>query len=234
MYLSTFASPTFAPLAAARAGFGPSPLPKGQLIDANYDDITVVPALPAANTLSIYDGLNYTGFATNQVGLDGTASLTGVAAHSEPNNIVSGFQQTSLTGQNAGFSVASDSKYFDLLSFYYGCSVNTVEGAEGLPQQCTFNVCSLRLLTVLVTDIVPYRSTDTKTSRMPIPSPNSSSLSLLSLHNCWHSPSLRNSRALFEEFKERRLCSLKVRRARSSILLCWMIWCTSFTGRGWH
>lgn len=142
MHFSTLALPTFALLAAARGGFRPSPSPKGQLIDANYDDITVVPAVPAANTLTTYKGLNYTGFATNQVGVAGTASLTGVAAHSKPNNIVSGFQQTSLTGQNAGFSIASGSKYFDLLSFYYGCSVNTVEGAEGLPQQCTFNVCT--------------------------------------------------------------------------------------------
>ncbi|KAK4503919.1 hypothetical protein PRZ48_004834 [Zasmidium cellare] len=122
------------------------PQPRAEFIDANYDDITVVPAVPAANTLTTYRGLNYTGFATNQAGVGGALQITGVAPHTKPNNIVSGIQQTSTTGQNAGFSIATGSKYFDLKSFYYGCSVNTLEGAEGLAQQCTINVRGYRQL----------------------------------------------------------------------------------------
>lgn len=110
-------------------------------LPTQYDDITVVPAVPAANTLGTYKGLNYTGFAVNQVGVGGAAQLTGVAPHTKPNNIVSGVQQTSTTGQNAGFSIdKTKSKFFDLKSLYYGCSINTSEGAEGAAQQCTINV----------------------------------------------------------------------------------------------
>ncbi|CAK4016208.1 Hypothetical predicted protein [Lecanosticta acicola] len=142
MLSSIIALPVFAILASTAPS--KSSQPKGQYIDANYDDITVVPAVPAANTLTTYRGLNYTGWAVNQVGVGGQAELTGIAPESKPNNIVSGFGQTSLTGANAGWSVASSASTFDQLAFYYGCSVNTVEGAEGLPQQCIFDVKGYR------------------------------------------------------------------------------------------
>lgn len=77
-----------------------------------------------------------------QPGLDGQASL--IQAHSPPNGIITGFEQTTLTGANAGWSVASPSSTFDQLGFYYGCALNTVEGAEGVAQQCTFDVKGYR------------------------------------------------------------------------------------------
>ncbi|CAK4033708.1 Hypothetical predicted protein [Lecanosticta acicola] len=129
---------TFATLAAA------SSYPRGQYIDANYDDIAAVPAVPAATPLGVYKGLNYTGFAVDEGGVDGAGVVAGVAAHSPPNQIVTGFEQTSLTGANAGWQVENKAGSFDLYSFYYGCAVNSVEGAEGVPQQCTFNVRGYR------------------------------------------------------------------------------------------
>ncbi|USW58600.1 hypothetical protein Slin15195_G119190 [Septoria linicola] len=137
MHISTLL-PAFAALALANK----APAYKSQYTVANYDDITVVPAVPAANNLGTYKGLKYTAFATNQA-LD----VTGVATKSPMNNIVSGVQQTALAGAEAGFAIAGDSKYFDLKSLYYGCSVNTAEGAAGLPQACTINVRGYRKTT---------------------------------------------------------------------------------------
>ena len=107
--------------------------PRGQYVKANYDDITVLPALPAVNGLTTYKGLTYSAWAVNQVGVGGALQLAGVAPHSKPNNIVSGVQQTALTGTNAEFSTENtNTKSIDLLSFYYGCAINTAEGAENV------------------------------------------------------------------------------------------------------
>ncbi|KAF2170255.1 hypothetical protein M409DRAFT_19858 [Zasmidium cellare ATCC 36951] len=123
------------------------PKPKFEVIDANYDDIFVFPALPALNNLDTYEGLTYTDFDVNQVGVDGEAQLTGIRPHTTSNNIVSGIQALSKTDINPGFSTnGTDTKYFDLKYFYFGCAVNTLAGAEGVAQQCTINVRGYRKL----------------------------------------------------------------------------------------
>lgn len=104
-------------------------------IDANYDGLTFQAVLPAANTITEYKYLTYNAFA----GL--TTSTTGVQPHSRPNDIVTGFEQTTTDGTAY---IEADAKkgisYFDFKSFYYGCALNTVTAAVGVPTTCTVTI----------------------------------------------------------------------------------------------
>lgn len=98
-----------------------------------YDDITVIPALPLANNVHVYKGLNYTNFAVAQV-------LTGIKLKTTPNCLVTGFEQTTLAGGQAGFQKTGKTKDFDLKSFFFSCAANTATGAAAVAQQCTILV----------------------------------------------------------------------------------------------
>lgn len=94
-----------------------------------------MPAVPAANVLTTYKGLSYAGFAVNQF-----TTAIGLVPHTKPNGIVSGIEQTATSGR-AGVSITGTStKFFDLKSLYYGCVLNSAEGALGAAQTCTFDV----------------------------------------------------------------------------------------------
>lgn len=108
-----------------------------------YDDIAVLPATPLLNTIDKYQGLKYTAWLVNQLGVAGI-ELTGLAPKSPQNQIVSGLTSSLREGQNPSFSVdGTGNKAFDLKSFYYGCTINSGEGISGVAQACTFAV-SLR------------------------------------------------------------------------------------------
>ena len=83
------------------------------------------------NNIGVYEGLQYTSFAVAQ-------TAAGLDTHTPPNLLVSGFEQTDVTGELAGFEITGTTKRFDLISFYYSCAVNSAEGAVAVPQQCTF------------------------------------------------------------------------------------------------
>ena len=94
--------------------------------------------MPLLNVLSIYQILNYTGFAVNAVL---AVLVTSIIPASKPNIIVSGIQQT-VAGAAVGFKITGATKKLDLHSFYFACGANTSEGLEGVPQTCTVLVGS--------------------------------------------------------------------------------------------
>lgn len=66
---------------------------------------------------------------------------TGTLPHSSPNGLVTGVPQTLLDGTAfIGADKSAGTTYFDLHSFYFGCSVDSVESAVGLPAACTVTI----------------------------------------------------------------------------------------------
>jgi hypothetical protein len=105
-------------------------------ITAHYDDLNFLPALPLINGIDTYKGLKYNAFAGVQ---ELAIAQTGVLPHSGENQIVTGLPQT-LTQGTAYIEATGNTKYFDFKSFYFGCSLDTVESALGVATPCTVTI----------------------------------------------------------------------------------------------
>lgn len=97
--------------------------------------MTVLPAEPILNTLTIYKNISFTGFTVSQPGV-ANASLNGVMPHSNPNHAALLPQPSNLTVSYAG----SRFKSLSLTSFYYGCNAALSQSIVSLAEACGVTV----------------------------------------------------------------------------------------------
>ncbi|KAI9706120.1 MAG: hypothetical protein M1836_005526 [Candelina mexicana] len=102
----------------------------------------IIATLQQVNT---YKLLNYSAFNFLNAGVEG-AVVTGVVPQSPPICIATGINENVIAGtaQITRNYVGSKVQYFDLVSFYFGCVVNTVETVAGAPEMCTISVTGFR------------------------------------------------------------------------------------------
>ena len=88
----------------------------------------------------------FNSWVLNQPAEVDNAVVAGVIPQSLANETVTGFERQSVNGTPSLTILYPGSKIksFDLHSFYLGCSLNSVEGAAGVPTQCTTTVAGFR------------------------------------------------------------------------------------------
>ena len=87
--------------------------------------------------IGVYNGLDFSNIFVNQPNVPGVITLNGVAPKSDPNLALGG-----LSGRTSTISVPArgPAKTFSLSSFYYGCSVDAMQGVADPAQPCNITV----------------------------------------------------------------------------------------------
>ena len=101
----------------------------------------VNPVLAALNPVGIEDTIFFNAWA-----VDNQPPTVGVPAHSQPNAIVTAFEQQTTNGTPSLTILYPGSmvKSFNLYSFYFGCPANTGASAVDVALQCTIDVAGFR------------------------------------------------------------------------------------------
>jgi len=105
-----------------------------------FDDLTANP-VSALSTVGVYHGLNYSEF--NLAKLDQT---TGAAVEPSKPNVIAFELENGLDAGQVGLNpvasvtTASGTKYFDLLSFFFSCSLDQAQSAVTTNEGCDISV----------------------------------------------------------------------------------------------
>ncbi|KAI4188453.1 MAG: hypothetical protein L6R41_002132 [Letrouitia leprolyta] len=112
----------------------------GPIITANFNNLTPSPIV-AANTVPVpYLGLNFTSFIYQNAGIAGLAK--GVVPQSGKIYIANGLLSPNRTPR---LSIkGTNTRNFDLLSFYYGCLLVTENAQVQASKACTFEISGVK------------------------------------------------------------------------------------------
>ncbi|KAG6997692.1 hypothetical protein G7Y79_00038g074510 [Physcia stellaris] len=104
-----------------------------------FDERSTQPILPLPNPVGTEKGLLFKSFVLVNSALAGV----GINLQSPPIEITTAKEQQVVDGTPT-ITVTGNTRAFDLESFYFGCAVNSVEGAEAVPKRCTILVAGFK------------------------------------------------------------------------------------------
>ena len=124
-------------------------------LNSNFDDEHFAPVLPLVNPISEYQGLKYSNFAGVNTDTFG-ADLNFLEPFSKPNVIVTGFEQTFLSGGGSQASLTTKydgapRPYFNFHDLTLACFANDVGSVANIPVTCDVTFRSYHNVSVLLT-----------------------------------------------------------------------------------
>ncbi|KAL8822158.1 MAG: hypothetical protein Q9191_007098 [Dirinaria sp. TL-2023a] len=118
-------------LVIALPNYGPS---SGFTEEIDFDERTVIPAVPALTPVGNEKGLNFNAWVLNEA-----TNVSAVLPHTPDIEIATGPVSQSTNGTPT-ITPVSPYKFFDLISFWFGCQGATVESTVDVAVRCTIFV----------------------------------------------------------------------------------------------